>query len=217
MEIECSSSTTDPSVSNSSIISNGTNKSLLSCVKSLVELELSLTQSLSDTSALLELSVPQSMSQVNTILSLARTYSTRTSAPPGWNPNLPVIHFSTPNPLPHQLRQGALGAMELNFVKEERAAKRRKIEQDLLNKKALEELKRRKDASEKEQQGIDPKRKEVMDHVKMEDDVEKKRRAERKTVALKKQNEKMKAKVAALSMNLSDSDDSSSEEDTDSD
>jgi|AntRauTorckE5430_2_1112549.scaffolds.fasta_scaffold08667_2 hypothetical protein len=107
--------------------------------------------------------------------------------------------------------------MELNFVKEERAAKRRKIEQDLLNKKALEELKRRKDASEKEQQGIDPKRKEVMDHVKMEDDVEKKRRAERKTVALKKQNEKMKAKVAALSMNLSDSDDSSSEEDTDSD
>jgi hypothetical protein len=195
-------------------------------VKSLVELELSLTQTLSNTKPLLELATPQTMSQVNTILSLARTYSTRTSAPPGWNPNLPVIHFSTPSPLAHQLRQGALGAMELNLVKEERIAKRRKVELDLLNRKLLEESMRRKksennklnanaNANNANTSGNanDPKRREIRDHEKMEDDEETRRKMEKKRAAIKKHE----AKVAASSMNLSDSDDSSSEEGSDSD
>jgi hypothetical protein len=149
------------------------------------------------------------MQQVNTILSLARTYSTRTSAPPGWNPNLPVIHFSTPNPLPHQLRQGALGAMELNLVKEERLAKKRKIEKELLEKKTLEE-------SIKKDQAKDPKKKEINEHLKIEGDDAAKRMMEKKQAAVKRLNEKQQQKAAAMSMNLSDSD-SGSEEESDSD
>jgi len=109
--------------------------------------------------------------------------------------------------------------MELNLVKEERIAKRRKVELDLLNKKALEESTRR-DASENSKLNAntnvnmnDPKRREVMEHVKMEDDEETRRKMEKKRAAIRKHE----AKVAASSMNLSDSDDSSSEEGSDSD
>jgi hypothetical protein len=187
-------------------ITNSTQTSLLSCAQSLVKLELSLTNSLSSTKQLLDLPTPRSMEQVNTILSLASTYSTRTSAPPGWNPNLPVIHFSTPNPLPHQLRQGALGAMELNLVKEERLAKKRKIQEDLRQKKILEESKKKVEAK-------DPKKKEVNEHLKIDED-EALRRMEKKRAAVK--SEKQQKKAAAMSMNLSDSDDSSEEDESDS-
>lgn len=109
--------------------------------------------------------------------------------------------------------------MELNLVKEERIAKRRKVELDLLNRKLLEESMRR-DASENNKLNAntsvnanDPKRREIMDHVKMEDDEETRRKMEKKRAAIKKHE----AKVAASSMNLSDSDDSSSEEGSDSD
>ena len=51
------------------------------------------------------LPTPRNASEVPTILAVARAYSLRTSAPPMWNPNLPVIGFATPNPLPHQLRE----------------------------------------------------------------------------------------------------------------
>ena len=157
MEVDTASSNEDTQLDSSS---------LLSCVKDLVQLEMSLTEILESTKPLLDLATPKNMSEVNSILSLARTYSTRTSAPPGWNPNLPVIHFSTPNPLPHQLRQGALGAMELNVVKEERMAKRRKMEQELLNKKAEEEQRRNADEENKDnvdgKSNIDPKKMEVI-------------------------------------------------------
>ena len=189
------------------------NKSLLSCVQNLVELEMELTNCLSDTKELLDLPTPKNMSQVNTILAIARTYSTRTSAPPGWNPNLPVIHFSTPNPLPHQLRQGALGAMELKLVREERAAKRRKIEQDQLNKRALEESKKRNSETVQRDQSKDAKKKEVMEHYKEEDDEANRRLVEKRQQALKRRREHKPAKNT--SMNLSDSEDSSSEEDSD--
>jgi hypothetical protein len=45
-----------------------------------------------------------------------------------WDPSLPVIGFATPNPLPHQLRGGALGAMQLKLAREE---KKRRIQQRL--------------------------------------------------------------------------------------
>lgn len=61
------------------------------------------------------------MKQVEEILAYARSLATRTSAPCGWNPTLPLIGFSTPNPLPHQIRGGCLGVMQLQQVKQEQS------------------------------------------------------------------------------------------------
>ena len=47
-----------------------------------------------------------------------------------WNANLPVVGFATPNPLPHQLRGGALGGMQLKLAREELRAKELKKEQE---------------------------------------------------------------------------------------
>lgn len=65
------------------------------------------------------LSSPNSMQQVEEILAYSRTLAYRTSAPTGWNPSLPMIGFATPNPLPHQVRGGVLGAMQLKLAKQE--------------------------------------------------------------------------------------------------
>ena len=105
---------------------------LLQTVQSLVEQEQKLTTLLEKHKPLLTLPTPKTLSDVDEILALARTYSTRTSAPPGWNPSLPVVHFATPNPLPHQLRQGALGAMQLKLVRDERKLKRRRKKEEPL-------------------------------------------------------------------------------------
>ena len=78
--------------------------------------------------------IPTTMEQVDEILAVARNYSTRTSAPAGWNPNAPVVGFSTPNPLPHQLRGGALAALEL-----QRARRQQKAEQDQKKRKRQEQ------------------------------------------------------------------------------
>jgi hypothetical protein len=78
--------------------------------------------------------IPTTMEQVDEILAIARNLSTRTSAPAGWNPNAPVVGFSTPNPLPHQLRGGALAALELK-----RARQQQKFEQDQKKRKRQEE------------------------------------------------------------------------------
>lgn len=57
--------------------------------------------------------IPRTMEQVQAILSLGRSYSNRTSAPAGWTSTTPLIHFTTPNPLPHQLRHSALATLQL--------------------------------------------------------------------------------------------------------
>jgi hypothetical protein len=44
-----------------------------------------------------------------------------------WNPNLPVVGFATPNPLPHQLRGGALGGMQLQLAKEAKIRKNKEL------------------------------------------------------------------------------------------
>ena len=126
-------------------------RTLLNHIRSLVRAEQSLTTALSSTEALLHrpsssfipnnsttplLPLP-AKSQVSTILAIASSYSTKTSAPPTWASNLPVVGFTTPNPLPHQLRGGALGAMQLKLAREElrvkkemaHAEKERKMEQ----------------------------------------------------------------------------------------
>jgi Vitamin-D-receptor interacting Mediator subunit 4 len=69
--------------------------------------------------------VPQTMEQAEHVLKYARVLSNRTSAPAGWNPNAPVVGFSTPNPLPHQLRGGALAALQLE------RARQRQVRQQL--------------------------------------------------------------------------------------
>ncbi len=111
---------------------------LLDHVRALVEAERGLTEALEQTLPLLSsnfnlgagaephlLPSPRSSAEVPTILAVARAYSLRTSAPPAWNTNLPVVGFATPNPQPHQLRGGALGAMQLSLAREEKKRKRK--------------------------------------------------------------------------------------------
>lgn len=75
--------------------------------------------------------IPQTMEQVKSILCVARNLASRTSAPAAWNPNAPVVGFSTPNPLPHQLRGGALAALQLDRARqEERDRKRQRVEEE---------------------------------------------------------------------------------------
>merc|ERR1740117_958506 len=84
--------------------------------------------------------IPTDMDQVEKVLAVARNFSTRTSAPAGWNPTAPVIGFSTPNPLPHQLRGGALAALELQRARQaERDKKRKRQEEEEEEKKAKQE------------------------------------------------------------------------------
>jgi len=86
-------------------------------------------------------STPRNMEAVEVVLSLARTYASRTSAPPsGWDPSIPMLTFSTPNPLPHQLRGGALGAMQLNMAHHEKQEQNEKrIEEEEQKKKRRED------------------------------------------------------------------------------
>lgn len=145
-----------------------TTTTLLDHVRALVEAERGLTEALEQTLPLLNsfnsssvippsssskrgaepplLPAPHSSADVPTILAVARSYSLRTSAPPAWNTNLPVVGFATPNPLPHQLRGGALGAMQLNLAREEKKRKRKELleeeqqrERELRRKRVLEE------------------------------------------------------------------------------
>jgi hypothetical protein len=95
--------------------------------QSLVEVEHSLTEALEKASPWL--SLPSlSMQDVEHVLHLARKLASRTSAPAGWNPQAPVMGFATPNPLPHQLRGGALGTLQLELAQaeQERTKKRKK-------------------------------------------------------------------------------------------
>lgn len=109
---------------------------LLDHIRALVEAERGLTDVIERTAPLLPhslsstisssthieplLPTPRTIDEVPTILAVARAYAHRTSAPPMWDPSLPVIGFATPNPLPHQLRGGALGAMQLKLAREEK-------------------------------------------------------------------------------------------------
>ncbi len=207
-------------------------ESLLSCVRSLVEVERELNTVLTKSQALLQtrstqfdcsnpplLPTPTTMSQIETILALARTYSSRTSAPAGWNPTLPVVTFATPNPLPHQLRGGALGAMQLKMA---RKMKRRDEEE---RKQQLDKEKNEKEEGERQ------KRMKVEENEKLKESTGK---SEGKTSATgnslggskeQDKNKKLnthanqnayqkKKPVVATTMNLSSSDSSSDDDDS---
>jgi len=57
--------------------------------------------------------LPTTLDQATQILQLARTWSSRTSAPAGWHQNSTVSGFCAPCPFPHQLRAGGLAALQL--------------------------------------------------------------------------------------------------------
>ena len=233
--------------------------SLLDHVRSLVEAERALTDAIERSTPLLQhntmsssvlssqsdpplLPTPSNIEEVNTILAGARTYSVRTSAPPMWETNLPVIGFARPTPLPHQLRGGALGAMQLKMAREEKNRKikeaadnlREKERRDKMNEEEEEEEDDDDNTTKKENEDamdIDykdtkeggegkaatPTEGKALDPKKQEMIGKQKRRMEQ--VAANGQNKQttaeMQAKKAAANMNLSDS--SSSEEDSDSD
>mmetsp|Transcript_23018 Transcript_23018/g.46074 ORF Transcript_23018/g.46074 Transcript_23018/m.46074 type:complete len:236 (-) Transcript_23018:134-841(-) len=229
---------------------------LLDHVRSLVEAERALIDAIETTTPLLQqntmsssilssqsdpplLPTPRNIEEVKTILAVARTYSLRTSAPPMWNPNLPVIGFATPNPLPHQLRGGALGAMQLKMAREEKNRKikeaadnlREKERKDQKDQMEVEEDEHEATAKKESEDAMDideatkegeakaatPAEGKVVDPKKQEMIVNQKRRMEQVAAnGQKKQTSaEMHAKKAAANMNLSDS--SSSEEDEGSD
>jgi hypothetical protein len=69
--------------------------------------------------------IPTSMKEAETILQVARTFSSRTSAPAGWTPVAPITNFATPNPLPNQLRGGALATLQLERAKKAESDKKK--------------------------------------------------------------------------------------------
>jgi hypothetical protein len=81
--------------------------------------------------------IPTTMEEVHQVLAVSRNFASRTSAPAGWNPAAPVVGFSTPNPLPHQLRGGALASLQLDRARQaESDKKRRRQEEEELEQKA---------------------------------------------------------------------------------
>jgi Vitamin-D-receptor interacting Mediator subunit 4 len=69
--------------------------------------------------------VPSCMKEAETILQVARSLSSRTSAPAGWTPVAPITNFATPNPLPNQLRGGALATLQLERAKKAESDKKK--------------------------------------------------------------------------------------------
>lgn len=165
--------------------------------------------------------LPSSMAQVEQVLALARNLSARTSAPAGWNPQAPVTGFATPNPLPHQLRGGALGTLQLERARaakrqrqaeQERTAAEQKSKQqtqqppepvkmDIEHETVVEETK--EDIEEEAREARDPKRREVVEH---EHELERRTQSEISlAVHLQVQKQPPKQQVLTADMNLSDS------------
>ena len=124
-------------------------ESLLDRVQTLVELERSLTDAMEKAEPWLlggrARPLPTSMEDVHKILNVARNLAPRTSAPVGWNPQAPVIGFTTPNPMPHQLRGGSLGALQLEMArKHQKEAKQEQLER----KREREEAKKKENESQ---------------------------------------------------------------------
>ena len=161
--------------------------------------------------------IPTSMDQVKQVLAVSRNFASRTSAPAGWNPNAPVVGFSTPNPLPHQLRGGSLAALQLERARQAEIDKKRKRQEE---EEQAKDAKRQAEAAtadmmdtepstpKNSNQTTDPKRKDVdgSNRAKAPTGGPSRPRAAART---SQQN------IQPTTMNLSDSSSSSSEEDSD--
>ena len=161
--------------------------------------------------------IPQTMDQVQKILSVARNFASRTSAPPEWNPAAPVVGFSTPNPLPHQLRGGALATLQLERARQaERDRKRKRVAEEEQEKTTKKETAAAAAQQQQQQQhnhppggGAPPPPRPDQQHRAAAE-----RRAAREAHARRANNPQQQQQLLAATMNLSDS---SSEEDSDSD
>ena len=201
---------------------------LLQKTQALIELERSLTRTLERVEPWLTNSgggkakvgtrvrpIPTSMDEAHKILAVARNFSSRTSAPAGWNPNAPVMGFSTPNPLPHQLRGGALAALELQRARQAEQDKKRKRQEELEEeqnkekaKQESEETNKNKDAAD----GIDNKKEAPAD--KKDNPPRKQQHNNRPQPPTRPGSLERRVDRPVTTMNLSDS---SSEEDSDDD
>lgn len=163
-------------------------------VQKLVELERSLTAVIEKAEPWLPggeaRPLPSTMEEVEHVFHLARNLSSRTSAPSGWNPQAPVIGFSTPNPLPHQLRGGALGALQLDMT--------RKHQQEVKQ----EQIERKREREEK---------------AKAKEESSRKVARPMRPVAARQGQQQRPQPVMNADMNLSDDSSSSEEEDDDDD
>lgn len=112
--------------------------------------------------------IPTNMEQVNVILAMARNWASKTSAPAGWDPIAPVIGFATPNPLPHQLRGGALAALQLERAttqkyreqqsREEQEQRDRQQKKEQEEQQMLEEQQQQKNIQQDANAAINPKK-----------------------------------------------------------
>jgi hypothetical protein len=115
--------------------------------------------------------IPESMEEAEWILAVARNLAARTSAPAGWNPQAPVLGFATPNPLPHQLRGGALANLQRErVIQQQRQSKQQRmllLSQETQQQQE-EEITHTAAATSEEQTegaGVDPKRGEIQQHL----------------------------------------------------
>lgn len=153
--------------------------------------------------------LPRTKEEALHVFAVARNLAARTSAPAGWNPNAPVMGFSTPNPLPHQLRGGALAALQLQQAKAERENKRKRLEKTVSESAHSSPHKSSSEAPETDEAVQDPKRRELKAHEK-----ELNRSASDMARADAARRVRLPQPKQEVSMNLSDS---SSEEDEDDD
>jgi hypothetical protein len=167
--------------------------------------------------------LPTSMAQVDVILAVARNWAARTSAPAGWNPAAPVMGFTTPNPMPHQLRGGALAGMQLERARQgERDKKRQRLEQQqkqiesekvAANKKSEDDSNTNPndmDLGTDEKDALDPKHREIskLEHELQRSKSELSRQAQ---AAQRERNARTASQQQDVSMNLSDSSSSDDE------
>lgn len=179
--------------------------------------------------------IPLNSDEARRVLAVARTLAARTSAPAGWNPNAPVVGFSTPSPLPHQLRGGALAALQLERARQAERDRKRRRQQEL--EQASQVAAEPTDVEGMDQEGDsasahggtpgrDPKRREINTYEKElgrsksdleRESAEKQQRIRQQqqqqhAAALRQQQQQQQQDV---SMNLSDSSSSESESDSD--
>jgi Vitamin-D-receptor interacting Mediator subunit 4 len=95
---------------------------------------------------------PRTMDEVKLVLDVARNYSTRTSAPAGWNPMAPLVGFASPNPLPSQLRSGALAALELQVARREEINQRKQKQEQQQQKNKMHNENNKRQLGEEEEE-----------------------------------------------------------------
>lgn len=103
------------------------------------------------------------------------------------------------------------------MAKQERNLKRKRIQEEQMQQKALQESVRRNSQVLQKDRANDPKKREVMDHAQMDNEEAERRREEKRKLLVDKTVNRSGSgsKAVPTSMNLSDESSSSEEEDSD--